>query len=365
MFKNIFRLKILDLYIIRKFLGTFFYAITLILIIVIIFDISEKVDDFIEKAAPVKAIIFDYYLNFIPYFVNLFSALFTFISVIFFTSKMAGNTEIVAILSSGLSFNRLLRPYLIAAMVIALMSFMLTNFVIPQTNKNLMLFESRYIKNVNKNSEVDIHMQISPGTFIYLENFNPYRRTGYRFTLEKINETGLFYKMTSDEIVWDSLRQRWTIEKYFLRRIDGMKERISRGEKIDTVLGFRPEELHISVENAKTMGFWELRKFINSEKMKGAENVIEFEIEKNRRIASPFATIVLTFIGVALSSRKIRGGIGMHLGFGITISFAFILFMQISNTFAVNGNLSPFLAVWFPIVLFGLLGVYLVRIAPK
>jgi len=365
MTNNPFKLKILDRYIIRKFLGTFFYAITLILIIVIIFDISEKIDDFIEKEAPIKAIIFDYYFNFIPYFTNLFSALFTFIAVIFFTSKMASNSEIVAILSSGLSFNRFLKPYLISAVVLALLSFMLTNFVIPVTSKNLILFENTYIKRINKNKEVDIHMQISPGTFVYMENYNPYKATGYRFTMEKMNDTGMFYKMSAEQIVWDSIKQSWKIQNYYLRNINGLHETLKKGKEIDTLLGFRPEELHISVENAKTMGFWELRKFIKTEKMKGAENIIEFDIEKHRRIAFPFATIVLTFIGVSLSSRKVRGGIGMHLGFGITISFAFILFMQISTTFAVNGNLPPIVAVWLPILLFGILGVYLLRMAPK
>jgi lipopolysaccharide export system permease protein len=245
------------------------------------------------------------------------------------------------------------------------MSFLLTNFVIPNTNKNLIAFENRYIKHLNKDREFDIHMQVSPGTFVYLENFNPYRHIGYRFTLEKLDGQTLIYKMTADEIAWDSLRQRWNIRRYYERGINGLTESLRKGTSKDTLLGFKPEDLNVNVENAKTMGFWELRRFINREKMKGAENVIEFDIEKHRRIAFPFATIVMTFIGVALSSRKVRGGIGMHLGLGITISFAFILFMQISTTFAVNGNLSPLLAVWLPLFLFGLLGVYLIRTAPK
>ncbi|MCX6271122.1 MAG: LptF/LptG family permease [Bacteroidetes bacterium] len=359
------KLKTIDRYIIRKFLGTFFFAISLIVIIVVIFDISEKIDDFIEKDAPVTAIIFQYYVNFIPYFVNLFSPLFTFIAVIFFTSKMATNTEIVAILGSGISFLRFLRPYLVSSIILALLSFVRANFLIPYTNVNLVNFENKYLKNQSKGSDIDIHMQISPGVFIYVEGFNRLEDVGYRFTMEKVNEKGLYYKMSGEMIKWLPKEKKWQIGNYFVRSINGKKETLLKGNRLDTTFNFTPADFKVTVENAKTMKFMQLRKFIEKEKMRGAENVIEFEVEKHKRIAFPFATVVLTFIGVSLSSRKVRGGIGLHLGAGIAISFSFILFMQVSTTFAIYGNLPPWIAVWIPNVIFGLLGVYLLRIAPK
>lgn len=361
----LYRLRILDRYIIRKFLGTFFYAIALIIVIVIIFDISEKVDDFLEKDAPLKAIIFDYYANFIPYFVNLFSPLFTFIAVIFFTSKMAGRTEIIAILGSGISFRRLLRPYIVSSLILAIMSFLLANFVIPYTNINLMNFEYRYIKQPKKSAGIDIHMMVSAGTFIYLENYNNTEDIGYKFSLEKYDKENLSLKLQSEYLKWDKINRQWKLEQYVIREIKGMAETIRKGQQMDTLLEFIPDDFKVNVEDAKTMKFMELRHFIEKEKMKGSRRVIEFEVEKQKRIAFPFATIVLTLIAVSLSSRKVRGGIGANLGAGIAISFAFILFMQISTTFSIYGNLPPIIAVWIPNIIFCILGIYLIRIAPK
>jgi len=357
--------KKLDIYIIKKFLGTFFYAIALIIIIVIIFDISEKIDDFIEKEAPLNEIIFNYYLNFIPYFVNLFSPLFTFIAVIYFTSKMASDSEIVAILSSGISFRRMMRPYIISAVFIALLSFLLSNFIIPHATKKRLEFEMMYIKNARRSKEMNIHMQISPGTFIYAEHYNSEANMAYHFSMEKINDKGLYYKLTSDFARWDSLKAKWSIENYFVRTIDGMKERIRSGKQFDTVINLKPSDFLENIHNIQIMNFSELNEFINEEKLKGSDNITFYQVEKHKRIAFPFATIVLTLIGVSLSSRKIRGGIGLYLGVGITLSFAFILFMQISTTFATNGNLPAVIAVWIPNIIFGALGLYLLKIAPK
>jgi len=357
--------KKIDTYIIKKFLGTFFYAIALIIIIVIIFDISEKIDDFIEKEAPLNEIIFNYYLNFIPYFANLFSPLFAFIAVIYFTSKMASDSEIVAILSSGISFRRMMRPYIISAVFIALLSFLLSNFLIPHATKKRLEFEMMYIKNARQSKEMNIHMQISPGTFIYAEHYNSEANTAYHFSIEKINDNGLYYKLTSDFAKWDSLKAKWSIENYFVRTIDGMKESIKSGKQFDTVINLKPPDFLDNIHNIETMNFSELNEFINEEKLKGLDNISFYQVEKHKRIAFPFATIVLTLIGVSLSSRKIRGGIGLYLGAGITLSFAFILFMQISTTFATNGNLPAVIAVWIPNIIFGALGLYLLRIAPK
>jgi lipopolysaccharide export system permease protein len=349
----------------KKFLGTFFYAISLLTIIVIIFDLSENIDEFIDNDAPAKAIIFDYYLNFVPYFVNLFSYLFTFISVIWFTSKMASDTEIVAILSSGISFYRLLRPYFISAILLAMMSFYLSNFLIPHTNQKRRVFKDRYIEKLEKDKDQNIHFQINPGNFVYIESFNRKKYIGYRFTLERFTKNEMVYKLTGEKIAWDSLTGRWQIENYTSRTLGELGEKIRRGTRMDTVINLRPSDLFVQKENFEEMGFSELRDYIRNEKLKGSEDVVIYQVENYNRISSPFATLVLTLIGVSLSSRKIRGGLGMHLGFGILITFAFILFMRIFTVYATFGNLSPAMAVWIPNILFGALGLVLLRTAPK
>jgi lipopolysaccharide export system permease protein len=358
-------LKKLDWYILRKFLGTFFYAITLIVLIAVIFDISEKIDDFLDKKAPLKEIIFGYYLNFIPYFANLFSPLFTFIAVIFFTSKMASQTEIVAILSSGVSFKRMMRPYMIAATFLAVLSFTLNNFVIPRANEKRLAFEETYIRNKFMNTELNIHRQIEPGVFIYFESYNNLNNTGYRFSLEKIKDGILSYKLMADMVRWDSVKSQWQISDYHIRTINGVDENLITGKILDTTLAFYPKEFGTRLNNVETMNLYELNAFIDKEKMKGSDNVEFYEIEKYNRIALPFATFVLTIIGVSLACRKVRGGIGLHIGLGIILSFAYILFMQISNTFATYSNVPTYLAVWIPNIIFSFIALYIYRTAPK
>ncbi len=358
-------MKLLDLYIIRKFLGTFFFAMTLIILIVVVFDISEKIDDFIGKEAPFKAIVVDYYLNFIPYFVNLFSPLFTFIAVILFTSKMATRTEIVAILSSGVSYTRLLFPYLLSAVVIAILSLYLNNFVIPHATKKRIQFEDRYVRNEFHNRDRNIHKQITPGNYIYLESYTVENNTGYKFSIERFKDGQLDYKLMAESISWDTTKQCWTINNYYTREIKGMDEVIKKGNKLDTVLGFTPKEFGRKDNTVETMDFNELNEYIESERMKGASNIEFYEIEKYRRISFPFATFILTLIGVSIASRKIRGGVGMHIGLGIFISFTFIMFMQVSTTFAASGLVSPLIAVWIPNFIFAVLALYLLKIAQK
>jgi lipopolysaccharide export system permease protein len=333
--------------------------------IVIIFDLSENIDEFISKNAPLKSIIFDYYLNFIPYFINLFSYLFTFISVIYFTSQMAGKSEIIAILSSGISFNRMLRPYFISAIILAILSFYLANFLIPHTNQKRRAFTDVYFHNLSKSKDENIHLQIKPGTFVYMESFNISSKTGYRFTLEKFTGHDLDLKITSDKIVYDSITDRWTLQNYTSRSVHGTKERIWQGTKLDTTLNLKPVELYIKKENYEEMTLMELNRYISQEKLKGAEEVVFYEMEKHNRISSPFATLVMTLIGVSLSSRKLRGGIGMHLGLGILLTFTYILFMRVTTVFATVGDLPPYLAAWIPNIVFMFIGLFLLKTAPK
>jgi lipopolysaccharide export system permease protein len=358
-------LKKLDWYIIKKFLGTFFYSITLIILIVIIFDLSENIDKLIENKAPVTGILFVYYFNFIPYFINLFSPLFTFIAVIYFTSRLAFNTEIIAMLSSGISFRRLLLPYFISAIFLAFLSIYLSNFMIPEANRKRIDFENTYIKTRKQFQERNIHLQIRPGEFVFLEQFNERINTGYKFSLEHIKEGKLTYKLLAERAEWVDSTSTWSLRNYYTRQIDDVTEILESGSRLDTILQLKPSDFIQNVQEMETMNFVQLRAFIENERLKGSENIRFFLVEKHRRIAFPFATLVLTLIGVALSSRKVRGGIGLHLGMGLMISFTFIMFMQVSTTFATNGNLPAMLAVWIPNIVFALLAVYLVKTAPK
>ncbi|MFP4289644.1 MAG: LptF/LptG family permease [Bacteroidales bacterium] len=355
----------IDWYIIKKFLTTFFYAISLIILIVIIFDLSERIDDFLEKDAPFYDVVFVYYLNFIPYFANLFSPLFTFIAVIYFTSRLAFNTEIVAILSSGISFHRLLLPYFISAAFLAILSIYLSNVLIPRANERRLEFESVYLKGQKQFRERNIHLQIRPGEFVFLESFNERINVGYKFALEHIEDGELTYKIIADRAEWIDSLEIWRLRSYTERKINDLEEVLNTGSRKDTVINLIPGDFIQNLKMMETMNFRELQDFIDAERLKGSDNIKYYLVEKHRRIAFPFATLVLTLIGVSLSSRKVRGGIGLHLGIGLSLSFTFILFMQISTTFATNGNLPPALAAWIPNIIYSFLGLYFLRTAPK
>jgi lipopolysaccharide export system permease protein len=356
---------ILDRYILRKFLGTFFFSILLIILIVIVFDISEKIEDFISHDVPLSEIVFDYYVNFVPYFVNLFCHLFTFIAVIFFTSRMAARTEIVAILSGGISFRRFLRPYIIGAALIGGLSFYLSNWLIPQANKTRLEFESKYVGARFINTDHDIHRQVAPGIFIYMDRYDSEDNVGTKFTLEKFTGTVMTMKLSAQEIRWDSVTSRWSIINYSVRVMDGEKERIYDGARIDTVFNLNPKDFSRAQNVMESMNSTELVKYIENEKLKGSENVQLYEIERHRRIAFPFATFIMTVLGVAVSSRKVRGGIGLQIALGIGIGFVFVLFMQIFTSYAASGAMPASIAVWIPNALFAVLALWMLRKAPK
>lgn len=357
-------LKRIDFYIIRKFLGTFFYAIALIISISIVFDISEKIDDFLTKDVTLHAIIFDYYLNFIPYFANLFSGLFTFIAVIYFTSKMAYNTEIIAILSSGVSYNRLMRPYMVGAAVIVLFSYLLGNYVIPPANKKRVDFTNMYVGTSKVGYERNIHRQIEPGVFVYIDSYNPSTDAGYKFTIEKFVDRKLVSKLSANSIKWDREKKIWKASDYVIRTIDGYKESVVTGTEIDTVLNMVPEDYQVIENVVETMTLPVLNESISTLRLRGV-NTIDYEIEKHKRVSGPFSAFILTLIGVSLASRKIKGGIGFHLGLGLLLSFSYILFMQVTTVFATSSLLAPWLAMWIPNILYGALAFYLYRMAAR
>lgn len=359
-------LKRLDRYIIVKFLGTYFFAIALIISIAVVFDINENIDDFINNKAPISAIIFDYYLNFIPYYTNLFSPLFVFIAVIFFTSKLAENSEIIAMFSTGMSFKRLMVPYMISAAIIALVTYVLSTEVIPTGSVTRLKFEQVY-KNKKRTDYVrNIQLEVDTGVIAYMERYEDYNKTAYRFSLDKFEDHKLVSQLTARRITYDTTAvHRWIIKDYMIREMKGMRETITRGDRMDSITNMEPQDFLITRGQQETMTSPQLREYIDKQKQRGFANIKVFEVEYYRRIATSFAAFILTVIGLSLSSQKRKGGMGLHLGIGIALSFSYILFQTISSTFAINGNASPNLAVWIPNILYLFIAIYLYRKAPK
>ena len=359
-------MKKIDAYIFKKYIGTFFFAISMLILVVIIFDLSENLDSFLKHHAPWQKVVVDFYIMSIPYYINLFVHLFAFIAVVFFTSKMAARTEIVAILSSGISFWRFLVPYIMAAVAIAIMSLYLGNFLIPRTNEIRRKFKDEYMEKLSQSAGRDVHVQIGKNEFVYVESFNIVKEYGYKFSWEKYDGNELKYKVLSDVLYHDTIAPNsWRIDPYAVRHINGAEEMLVKGRNMDTLINLYPSDLYRMKEDFEEMDFFELREHISSMKGKGSEGVKEYEVEMHRRMAAPAAVLILTLIGAALSSRKVRGGIGMHLGIGIATAFAYILFMQVSKTFAISGSLSPALAAWIPNLIFAVVGVFLLKRAPK
>ena len=361
-------MKRIDTYIFGKFIGTFFFAISLLMVLIIVIDLSENIDTFIKHNAPWQQVAFRHYLTSIPYFINLFIFLFTFISVIFFTSKMANHTEVIAILSSGISFWRFLAPYMAAAVLLAIMSLYFGNFLIPKTNVIRLNFKNEYMENLTKSAGRNIHVQIGKDEYVYVESYNVKSSLGYNFSWEKYDGTELKYKLTSDIIRHDSTidnPNQWHIGSYYERIIDGTNETLRHGGDFDTIINLDPSDLYKVKEDYQLMNYYELNEQIASMKRKGAEGVKVYEVEKHQRMAAPGAIIILTLIGAALSSRKMRGGMGVHLVLGIIIAFSYILLMQVSKVFAVSGGLSPFMAAWLPNFIYCILAIYFLIKAPK
>ena len=359
--------KKIDKYIIKKFILTFFIALLLIIGIVILFDISEKINKFVENKAPLRAVIFDYYVNFIPYFMNMFSPLFVFITVIFFTSRMAVNSEIIAILSCGVSYKRMLRPYMISAALIAILSLGLSLWVIPRSNVQRVQFETRYVKKKNPFSSNNVHYQIDPGKFVYVESFSTWNNTAYDFTLEDIENNKLVKKISAETAVWDSTFGGWRLQKYFIREYSegGMQDRVRTGVQLDTVLNLTVTDFYRNKKTVETLPISQLNKLIKTQKMRGDSNVMYAQIEKHTRYALPFSAFILTIMGVCLSSRKRRGGIGLNIGIGIALSFTYILFLRFSQMFVYSGALPPLIALWLPNVIFAIVAAFLYSRASK
>ena len=356
----------MDRYIIGKFLGTYFFAIALIISIAVVFDVNENIDKFITNEAPISAIVFDYYMNFIPYFSNLFSPLFVFIAVIFFTSKMAENSEIIAMMSTGMSFKRMLWPYMISAAIIAALTYGLGAYVIPKGNVSRVEFENKYKRKKKAEYVRNVQLEVENGVIAYMERYENYNKTAYRFSLDKFVDKKLVSHLTARSATYDTTSvHKWTLKNYTIRELNGMRETIIKGEKLDSIIPMEPQDFLITNGQQQTMTSAELDEYIAKQKKRGFANIKEFQIEYHQRIAMSFAAFILTVIGVSLSARKVKGGMGLYLGIGLGLSFSYILFQTISATFAINGNTPPFIAVWIPNILYAFIAIYLYRKAPK
>ncbi|MCQ2170228.1 MAG: LptF/LptG family permease [Bacteroidales bacterium] len=360
------RPTLIDRYIVKKFILSFLLSLLVIITIVIVFDISEKISKFVEYHAPLEAVIFQYYVNFIPYFINMFSPLFVFITVIFFTSRMAANSEIIAILSGGISYRRLMVPYMFSAAVIAFMSLMLNLYVIPRSNEVRVAFEAKYVRSHVDFKRSNIHYMIAPGEFVFVESFSDWNKTAYRFTLEEIQDGRMVSKLSADRAVWDSTMGGWHLENYFLRNFsEGLKDEVKVGAKMDTIIPLTVTDFYCNEKTVQTLSTRNLNQLIKTQKMRGDSNVIYAQIEKNNRISLPFSAFILTIIGVSLSSHKRRGGIGWNVALGIALAFSYILFMRFSQMFVFTGMLPPGIALWIPNVLYSFIAFYLYKRAPK
>ncbi len=351
-------IKTLDLYIIRKFLGTYIFAIVLILAITVMFDINEKLDAFIK--APLDATIFDYFVNFLPYFANQFSPLFTFIAVIFFTSKLADNSEIIAMLASGVSFRRLMVPYMISAAIIAIFSFVLSAYIIPPANIERIEYTNTYVKNKRVDYGSNIQLKVAPGQIAYMSRYDNNTKTGYKFSLESFEGKKLVSRLTAQTIKWDTLYQ-WQVRDYMIRDFKGVREEIIKGRRLDTIITIEPRDFLIAQNDHEMMTSPQLSGYISRQKDRGVANIKTFEIEYEKRYAMCAAAFILTAIGMCLSSKKVKGGMGINIGIGLVLSFSYILFSTVTSTFAISGLTSPFVAMWIPNFIYILIAIYLYR----
>ena len=361
-------IKRLDWYIIKKFIGTYFFSIILIIAIAIVFDVNEHLAKFTQYHAPLKAIVFDYYANFIPYFANLFSPLFVFISVIFFTSKLAGNSEIIAMLAAGVSFKRLMRPYMMSCVFISLLSYYLSAYVIPHGTIIRQNFETTY-KNKKKNTAADnVQLQVGQGVIAYIQHYDNTSKKGYGFSLDKFENKKLVSHMTATDIQYDTIsdtKYKWKVRNWKIRQLKGLREHITSGAQRDTVIIMEPADLVYSKGQQETFTSPELYDYISKQIDRGSSNVVQYQVEYHKRIAASFASFILTIIGLSLSSRKRKGGMGLYLGIGLALSFTYIMLQTISSTFAINANFPPMLAAWTPNIIFAFVAYFCYRHAPN
>ena len=358
-------MKKLDLYIIKKFLGTFAFTIVMLLAIAIVIDVSEKIDNFLKEGVPFNEIVYDYYLNFLVFYGNMFMPLVVFLAAILFTSKMAEQTEIISYLAGGISFNRLLYPYFISATVLATVSLYLNHQVLPNSNAIRKEFESKYINKKKSKRHENIHRQIKPNEYIFIKSFNTDRNQGFNFAIEKYEGTQMKYRLSSDYINFSEADSIYKLRNWRSRIVGEKDDIISKGSQKDTTFAFMPADLTPKEYAAETMPYFELKEFLEEQQFRGSENLSVYLVENYRRTSMPASTYILTLIAITLSFRKKRGGMGMNIAIGLGLGVVYIFFMRIADTFAIKDDFNPMLAVWIPNIIFGILSLYLYYNAKK
>jgi lipopolysaccharide export system permease protein len=337
----------------------------LLILITVVIDVSEKIDNFLDGAATWKEILFTYYLGFIPYIVAMLAPFFVLVSVIFFTSQLADRSEIIAILNSGTSFSRFLRPYFVGALILGGSLWYANNYLVPSSNKRRLAFENKYINKYTNNMSYNFHRQISPGVFMYVENYRPADAVGFKFSIDKFENGKMTFKLRSDKLEWNKKIKKWSVYNYYTRQVTPQGDIITKGAQFDSTYNFGPESFSISNDRKDEMTTPKLADFIDHMKKAGSNDIEFYEVERYRRTSGAFSVFIMTLIGVSLASRKIRGGLGWHLVLGVGLCALFEIIMKFSITFSTNSSLPPVIGVWIPNVIFGIVAVYLVVKAPK
>lgn len=357
-------MKILDRYILKKFLVSYLFVVLILVAVIMVIDITEKSDDFLEHQLTFKQIA-GYYLDFIPWIANLITPITVFIATVFVTSKLAGHTEVIAILSSGTSFLRMLIPYLIGAIMIAAASFYLNGWLIPNSDKSRVAFLVTYTQRPSSFSQSDIHLKIAPESYMYLRNYNNYSKVGHNFTLETVRGNEMLQKLTARRVSWNEEEAKWKVQDWMLREFEGRIERITQGQELDTLLNITPQDFETNKYMEQTLTIDELNETIALLRSRGADNVELYVVEKYMRYMSPFAIIILSMMGVIVSARKARGGTGFQIALGFLIAFIFIICFMLSREFALKGVVSPMLGVWLPNIFFSLVALVMYRTVPR
>lgn len=353
--------------------------VLILLAVITVIDLTEKMDKY-AKANLGGMEILGYYLDFIPWIGSLVTPITIFIATVYVCARMAGHTEVIAILSSGVSFKRMLLPYFIGAFIVAAISFVLSGWIIPNSNKSRLAFEVQYLKNKYYFDKQNIHIQVAPNTYLYMKSYNNTNETGYQFTLEKFQDNKLIEKLTAHRIEWDTAKQKWTLRDWRIKRVEGIfdknqamptavrtetKEQVYSGTTLDTALVIHPKEFESDYRKYDGMTLNELGHYIRTLRARGSTGIEVYEVEKYTRYSAPFTIFILVFMGVIVSARKSRGGTGLQIALGFLLSFVFILFFTLFRTFAENGSMPPQISVWIPNLVFAVISLVMYKYVPR
>ncbi|HMQ00904.1 MAG TPA: LptF/LptG family permease [Cyclobacteriaceae bacterium] len=378
-------MRLIDRYILRQFLGTFFFVVLILVSVITVIDLTEKTEKYVKNNVSAMQIL-GYYLDFVPWVAGLITPITVFIATVYVTSRMAGRTEIVAILSSGVSFKRLMLPYFLGAFVIASLSFWLNGWIIPNSNKTRLAFEVEYLKGKYYFDQRNIHIQVEPGVFLYMQSYNNTTDVGYRFTMERFEGNRLIEKLSANSIVWDANKEKWILKNWLHRKVDPIfvlasltrdsipqdsifyerpRDVITRGDSKDTTLVIHPKEFESDYRKFDGMTLNDLDEYIETLRARGSAGVLPYEVEKHTRYAAPFSIFILAFMGVIVSARKSRGGTGFQIALGFLLSFIFILFFMMFRSFAEAGSLPAGISVWIPNIIFALIAALMYKYVPR